>query len=70
MRFKLDENFDLRLVPMVAEGGHDVDTVQGEGLSGSQDDAVYQVCRRTGRALITLDLDFANPSPTETAQTE
>ena len=68
MRFKLDENFDLRLVPMVAEGGHDVDTVQGEGLSGSQDDAVYQVCRRTSRTLITLDLDFANPMrfpPTE-----
>ena len=30
MRFKLDENFDIRLVPLLAQGGHDVDTVLAE----------------------------------------
>jgi predicted nuclease of predicted toxin-antitoxin system len=61
VRFKLDENVDVRLVPLVAEGGHDVDTVRDEGLSGSRDELIYQTCMRTGRALITLDLDFSNP---------
>jgi len=44
MRFKLDENFDLRLIPLVAEGGHDVDAVLEEGLSGQPDEAIYQAC--------------------------
>ncbi len=35
MRFKLDENLDLRLVPLVQQGGYDVDSVHSEGLSGS-----------------------------------
>ena len=38
MRFKLDENFDIRLVPLLAQGGHDVDTVRAERLSGSPDE--------------------------------
>ncbi|MHB1562131.1 MAG: DUF5615 family PIN-like protein [Isosphaeraceae bacterium] len=61
MRFKLDENFDARLVPLLAEGGHDVDTVLAEQLSGGSDDVIYEACRATERTLITLDLDFANP---------
>ena len=61
MRFKLDENFDVRLVPLLAQGGHDVDTVRDERLSGSPDETIYETCRRTARTLITLDLDFASP---------
>ena len=61
MRFKLDENFDLRLTLLVAEGGDDVDTAPAEGLSGASDERIYQACRDTGRTLITLDLDFSNP---------
>lgn len=41
MRFKLDENFDLRLTSLVAEGGHEVDTALAEGLSGTSDERVY-----------------------------
>jgi predicted nuclease of predicted toxin-antitoxin system len=61
MRFKLDENFDVRLAPLLAQGGHDVDTVKAERLSGSTDETIYETCRQKGRTLITLDLDFANP---------
>jgi len=45
MRFKLDENFDLRLVPLLAQGGHDVDTVRAEGLSGSPDETAACIGR-------------------------
>ena len=61
MRFKLDENVDIRLVPLVAEGGHDVDTIRDENLSGSPDEVVYGTCQQTQRTLISLDLDFSNP---------
>jgi len=61
VRFKLDENLDLRLVSLIEEGGHDVDSVHGEGLSGSSDEVVYEACVRDRRILISLDLDFANP---------
>ena len=61
MRFKLDENFDLRLVPLVEEGNHDVETVQSESLSGCSDDQLFERCVAEQRTLITLDLDFSNP---------
>jgi predicted nuclease of predicted toxin-antitoxin system len=61
VRFKHDEHFDARLAALVAEGGHDVETVVREGLGGADDDAVYNACRREERTLVTLDLDFSNP---------
>lgn len=61
MRFKLDENLDRRLAPVLAEEGHDVETVRSEGLAGRSDETLYQVCLKEGRTLLTLDLDFANP---------
>jgi predicted nuclease of predicted toxin-antitoxin system len=61
MKIKFDENIDVRLVPVLAADGHDVDTVSSEGLAGSDDDAVYTASRSNGRVLITLDLDFSNP---------
>lgn len=70
MRFKFDENLDVRVVPLLADQGHDVDTVRGEGLAGRPDEGIYEACRRTGRALITLDLDFSNPLRFPPASTE
>jgi len=61
VKFKLDENVDLRLVPLVEAGGYDVDTVQGEGLSGADDNSIYDACISADRILLTLDLDFSNP---------
>jgi hypothetical protein len=61
MKIKLDENFDVRLVTVLAADGHDVDTVISEGLAGREDDTIYATCRANGRVLITLDLDFSNP---------
>ena len=61
MRLKLDENLDVRFAPLFHAEGFDVDTVHSEGLSGADDDLIYQTCRNSGRVLITLDLDFSNP---------
>jgi predicted nuclease of predicted toxin-antitoxin system len=61
LNFKLDENLDPRLVSMFEQAGHTADTVLAERLSGAEDEAVYQICCREARCLVTLDLDFANP---------
>ena len=37
MNLKLDENLPLGLVADVQAAGHDVDTVQAEGLAGKDD---------------------------------
>jgi len=70
MRSKLDENLDVRLARLMGESGHDVDTVLEEGLSGQPDESVYQACIRSGRVLVTLDLDFSNPIRFPPASTE
>jgi predicted nuclease of predicted toxin-antitoxin system len=62
VKFKLDENVDTRLIPLVEEGGHGVDTVRDERLSGADDRTIYDACVRDGRILLTLDLDFSNPT--------
>ena len=48
MKLKLDENLDLRLVPLFAEGGHDVSTVKQQGLSGAPDEEVFRVAVSEG----------------------
>lgn len=61
MKLKLDENFDVRLVPELLEEGFDADTVVAEGLAGSPDETIFDACKAAGRTLVTLDLDFSNP---------
>ncbi len=70
MKLKLDENFDVRLVPLLAVEGFDADTVLTEGLSSSPDQTIYDTCKTSGRTLVTLDLDFSNPFRFPPAGTE
>jgi predicted nuclease of predicted toxin-antitoxin system len=70
MKLKLDENLDERLADRIAASGHDVSTVRRQELSGATDDVIYRVCKEEGRAIVTLDLDFASVirfPPDETA---
>jgi predicted nuclease of predicted toxin-antitoxin system len=60
MRLKLDENLSWRLAERLRRAGHEVATVPDEGLGGTDDDALFARCRREGRCLVTLDLDFGN----------
>jgi len=69
MRLKLDENLGQAIAKTFREAGHDVATVQEQGLGGIQDEALYTRCRQEGLCLVTLDLDFSNvlrfpPQPT------
>ncbi len=60
MRIKLDENLPSTLAALLAELGHDSDTVPGEGLAGQCDRVVWEAAQESERFLITQDLDFAD----------
>ena len=60
MRFKIDENLHDDVATELAQHGHDVQTVYTEGLRGCDDDVLAEICRRENRAIVTLDLDFAD----------
>jgi predicted nuclease of predicted toxin-antitoxin system len=61
MKIKLDENLGRRAAEIFLNAGHDVETVASERLSGATDRELIEICRREGRCLVTLDLDFSNP---------
>lgn len=58
MKLKLDENLSRRAADLIRAAGHDAVTVSNQGLSGAADETIFEVCRREGRTLITLDRDF------------
>ena len=60
MRIKLDENLPIRLVSVLAELGHHVDTVPSERIAGRDDDVVWQTAQAGRRFLVTQDLDFSD----------
>ena len=59
-RFKLDENLPRDAELLLRAAGHDVETVLSEGFGGAPDPPIVDACRREGRILVTLDLDFAD----------
>ena len=60
MRFKVDENLPIEVAGILRAAGHDADTVNEEGVSGAQDPDLATLIRRESRALITLDVGFAD----------
>jgi len=60
VKLKLDENLGRRAAALLRAAGHDVATVPGQRLESSPDVHLAAVCAREGRALVSLDLDFAN----------
>jgi predicted nuclease of predicted toxin-antitoxin system len=60
VKFKLDENFGTRTQQLFLAAGHDVSTVDSQGLCGCPDRRLFEVCGRESRCLVTLDIDFAD----------
>jgi predicted nuclease of predicted toxin-antitoxin system len=61
MKLKFDENLGERGREILSRAGHDAATVAGQSLEKAEDAKLIARCQREGRALVSLDLDFANP---------
>ena len=61
MKAKLDANLGRRGRAVLVEAGYDVATASEESLASAADATLIAACRAEGRALVTLDTDFANP---------
>jgi predicted nuclease of predicted toxin-antitoxin system len=60
VRLKLDENLGRRAAALLRAEGHDVSTVHEQAMSSATDAEILETCQGEGRALVTLDMDFAN----------
>jgi len=60
MRFKIDENLPDEFATILGDADHDACTVRDQALGGRPDRDVAATCKREQRALITLDLGFAD----------
>jgi predicted nuclease of predicted toxin-antitoxin system len=60
MRLKVDENLPREACELLNRAGHDALSVGQQGLAGADDARLYRLCQDEQRALITLDVDFAN----------
>lgn len=60
MNFKVDENLPVEVAEQLRAAHYDASTVHEQRLSGNPDLRIIEVCRQENRALVTLDLDFAN----------
>ena len=60
MKFKLDENLPTAAATALRERGHDALMVLDQISAGGTDEKVTTLIVGEGRALLTLDLDFAD----------
>ena len=60
MRFKVDENLPIEVAEVLQAAGHDATTVNEEGIGGAHDPDIAKVLRRENRAIVTLDVGFAD----------
>ncbi|MGH9461835.1 MAG: DUF5615 family PIN-like protein [Vicinamibacteria bacterium] len=59
-KLKVDENLPGEVAATLARAGHDVATALEQGMGGAPDRQVAEQCQREGRAIVTLDADFAD----------
>jgi predicted nuclease of predicted toxin-antitoxin system len=60
MKFKIDENMPIEAAEDLRAAGHDTATLIDQQLTGESDERIAAVCKAEGRAVETLDLDFAD----------
>jgi predicted nuclease of predicted toxin-antitoxin system len=60
VRFKVDENLPIEVADILRAAGHDAATVKDEALSGAPGPELAVLLKQENRALVTLDLGFAD----------
>ena len=60
LAFKVDENLPDEVARILRDAGYDAVTIGTQKLSGTPDARLADVVLGEGRALVTLDLDFAD----------
>jgi predicted nuclease of predicted toxin-antitoxin system len=60
VKLKLDENLPAALEAFLSRAGHDVDTIEREGLSGAIDPDVVRAATAEDRVLFTFDRGLGN----------
>ncbi|MGH8499556.1 MAG: DUF5615 family PIN-like protein [Methylococcales bacterium] len=60
MKLKIDENLPAEIAVLLQEAGYNATTVLEQELGGSVDPSIASMCRNENRALVTLDMDFAD----------
>lgn len=60
MKFKVDENLPVEVAELLQKSGYDAVTVLNQQMGGTDDANLAVICQQEGRAIVTLDLDFAD----------
>jgi len=60
LAFKVDENLPAEATTLLQDAGIDAVSVHDQQMVGTTDDNISEVCQAEHRAIITLDLDFAD----------
>lgn len=60
MPFKIDENLPIELAELLQKAGHDAMMVHDQQLQGKPDSLISEICKQEARAIITLDIGFAD----------
>jgi len=60
MKIKIDENLPAEAAGILRNAGHDAVTVVEQHLAGAADPDIASICQQEERALITLDVGFAD----------
>ena len=60
MKFKIDENLPVEIAHFLQHAGYDALTVYDQKLTGEEDSEIAEICNKEKRAIVTMDLDFAD----------
>src|ERR1700721_844180 len=60
MKFKLDENLPLEIADAFRNVGHEIDSVQSEGLTGATDIEILHRVQSENQVLLTMDKGIAD----------
>jgi len=60
MQFKIDENLPVEIANLLRDAGYDAKTVYDQQLTGVDDRALLNICKKENRILVTFDMDFSD----------